>query len=221
LGTVVNLGDSLYGPLDPAGTARLLRELDPLSIRGNEDRLIIEPGPEEERSATLREVIRSLTPGDLVWLEGHRPGPEVLSNRILLCHGTPECDTQYLVERVCEGSVELKAPEELEAEVTKAAVDVILCAHSHVPRAIWLPSGRLIVNPGSVGLPAYTDDQPCFHAMEAGSPHARYAVLSWMKHGWAVEQISVPYDWSAAAQQARRQDRTDWANWLQTGRAQS
>ena len=39
---LLNLGDSLYGPLDPAGTAALLLGLDCLSIRGNEDRILLD-----------------------------------------------------------------------------------------------------------------------------------------------------------------------------------
>ena len=39
---MVNLGDCLYGPLDPAGTARLLLELDMPAVRGNEDRILLD-----------------------------------------------------------------------------------------------------------------------------------------------------------------------------------
>ncbi len=38
----VNLGDSLYGPLDPAGTAQILLQLNQPTVRGNEDRIIVE-----------------------------------------------------------------------------------------------------------------------------------------------------------------------------------
>jgi hypothetical protein len=44
-------------------------------------------------------------------------------------------------------------------------------------RAVRLPGGSLVVNPGSVGWPAYDDDRPAPPVMEAGSPHARYAVV--------------------------------------------
>jgi hypothetical protein len=35
----------------------------------------------------------------------------------------------------------------------------------------------MIINPGSVGLPAYEDPSPPAHVSESGSPAARYAVL--------------------------------------------
>jgi hypothetical protein len=67
-----------------------------------------------------------------------------------------------------------------------------------------------IVNPGSVGLQAYTDDAPEPHAMECGSPHARYAVLSRAGDQWSIEAVSLPYAWNKAAGAARRNGRNDW-----------
>jgi len=36
---------------------------------------------------------------------------------------------------------------------------------------------KMIINPGSVGLPAYEDPSPPAHVSESGSPAANYAVL--------------------------------------------
>ncbi|OGC07693.1 hypothetical protein A2V82_11055 [candidate division KSB1 bacterium RBG_16_48_16] len=82
-----------------------------------------------------------------------------------------------------------------------------------------MSDGRLAVNPGSVGLPAYSDDRPEPHKMESGSPHARYAVLSHTATGWMVEQLAIPYDWKKASEKARQNGRDDWAVWLESGRA--
>ena len=76
-----------------------------------------------------------------------------------------------------------------------------------------------VVNPGSVGLPAYCYDSPRSHAMEAGSPHARYAIVDLDDARCRVEQIAVPYDWETAARTAATNGRHDWATWLRTGRA--
>ena len=94
----------------------------------------------------------------------------------------------------------------------------LVAGWTHVPRLVALPGGRLVVNPGSVGLPAYTDDRPHPHAMEAGSPHARYAVLEEREGGWTVELVAVPYPFQEAAATARRNGRADWAEWIATGR---
>ena len=93
----------------------------------------------------------------------------------------------------------------------------MLCGHSHVPRVVQV-GASLVVNPGSVGLQAYEGDLPQPHAMEMGSPHARWALLRQQPAGWRVEQHAVPYDWEAAARQAERNRRPDWAHALRTGR---
>ena len=83
---VVNLGDSLYGPLDPAGTADMLLWLDKPTVRGNEDRLIIEASQNEE-SPTLRYVLENLGPEHIEWLKRLKP-TAVEYREFFLCHGT-------------------------------------------------------------------------------------------------------------------------------------
>lgn len=97
------------------------------------------------------------------------------------------------------------------------AASLILCGHSHLPRALRLPDGRTIVNPGSVGLQAFEWDQPVPHVVANGSPHARYAVIERTRDGWAVEHVRVEYDWEAGARLADERDRPDWAMALRTG----
>jgi hypothetical protein len=81
-----------------------------------------------------------------------------------------------------------------------------------------LDDGRMIINPGSVGLPAYAGDRPNAHLVESGSPHARYAVLSNEGDGWVVELVSVNYDWEQAARDAEANGRFNWSRALRTGR---
>ena len=78
-------------------------------------------------------------------------------------------------------------------------------------------TGR-IVNPGSVGCPGYVDDTPPAHVSEAGSPHARYALLDDSSGGWAVELIAIAYDRDRAAGRAAANGRPEWAMALATGR---
>jgi predicted phosphodiesterase len=47
----------------------------------------------------------------------------------------------------------LRSTPAIEASVADIAQPVILCGHSHIPRTVFLPQGKLIINPGSVGLP--------------------------------------------------------------------
>ncbi len=90
-----------------------------------------------------------------------------------------------------------------------------------MPRFVQLADGRAVINPGSVGLQAFSDLEPFNHATETGAPHARYAVLERRKAAdpWQVSFRIVAYDWNAAAERAAAKGREDWAKWLRTGYA--
>jgi len=75
-----------------------------------------------------------------------------------------------------------------------------------------------VLNPGSVGWPAYDDDHPHPHVIEAGTPHARYAIADDRAGTWAAEFRAVSYDWDGAARIAEGNDRLDVARALRTGR---
>jgi hypothetical protein len=55
--------------------------------------------------------------------------------------------------------------------------------------------------------------------MEAGSPHARYAVITNKQRRFAVEHVAIAYDHETAAATAERNGRPDWALALRSGRA--
>jgi predicted phosphodiesterase len=214
---VVNLGDSAYGSLDPAGAVDRLRNAGVSSISGNQDRVIFERSEEGRGSADHRFAMGRLRKQHLGWLEG-LPALHVAAG-VLFCHGTPRSDETYLLEKVTRWGVFLNDDDAILEHLRDTEEEVVCCGHSHVPRIARLSDGRLVVNPGSVGLPAYADDSPYPHAMETGSPHARYAVLSRQSGGWTVEHVSVPYPWRVAATVARRNGREDRARCIETGRA--
>jgi diadenosine tetraphosphatase ApaH/serine/threonine PP2A family protein phosphatase len=83
---------------------------------------------------------------------------------------------------------------------------------------VQLSDGRLIVNPGSVGCPAYEDDQPVFHKIETGHPMASYAILEKADRGWSVQFRNVPYNHMAMSRLAASRSRLDWALTLASGR---
>lgn len=215
---VLDLGDILYGPLDPAGTADLHRSAGIVALSGNMDRLLVEPLPEKP-TPTLAFSRESLSPEVIAWLAGLPKGLE--RGGLRLCHGTPDRDDAYLLEKVTEAGAILRPETEIAGLLGPAAAPVTLCGHSHVPRVIAV-RGKLVINPGSVGLPAYTDDDPWPYVMEAGSPHARYVLLtrsgSQGMGGWEIEQILVPYPWKEAAARALSNGRPDWARWIEAGR---
>ena len=99
----------------------------------------------------------------------------------------------------------------LSARLDGISAALVLCGHSHHQHAAFASGGRLIVNPGSVGHPRSVDNDDRAR-VEAGSPHARYAVLTLRAGQWTAEMIALAYDWSAAAARARSQGRGDWAD---------
>jgi predicted phosphodiesterase len=217
----VNLGDHLQGPLDPAGTAERLMPLNIPNICGNCDRMLFEEGTVTPPGSTLARNRDALTLEHKAWLAAM---PQTLSltltlDDVLLCHGTPWADDVYLLEEVTPQGARLKRTGEIAPVLDSIKARLILCGHSHLSRTVQMPDGRLAVNPGSVGLPAYSDESPYPHIMEAGSPHARYAILTRSGSSWQVDHRAVAYDWNAAAHLAVRNHRPDWAVWLRTGRA--
>lgn len=214
---VLNLGDCFFGPLDPKGThERLLGHGWP-TVRGNQDRALIDGADNPTALFTLGEIGKE----GVAWLS-FQTHLTVSHGTILACHGNLEHDDVTLIERVEPGHVRIATDEEL-AEALGGAeekVELVLCGHSHRPGTVGLSDGRVVVNPGSVGLPAYTADAPHPHAMESGTPHARWALLERKRQGsWRIELRATPYDVAAAAAAAREHDRPDWARWIERGRA--
>ena len=210
---IVNLGDLLSGPLWPAETADRLRALNLPTIRGNHERQLLTL-PREKMGLSDQYTINAISNDHVAWLTT-LPVTFALYDDVFLCHGTPQDDLTYFLEEVTEEGVRAASLETVTARAIGCDAPLILCGHTHIARQFRLDDGRFIVNPGSVGLPAYSDDAPYPHAMEAGTPHARYAIITGLT---GVEHILVDYDWEAAACQAARHHRLDWATALKTGR---
>jgi putative phosphoesterase len=212
----VNLGDILSGPLLPAETAERLMPLALPTIRGNHERQVLEHEP-ARMGASDRWAHEHIAPAHRDWIACHPVSLRLLDD-VLLVHGTPGSDLVYWMESVDPAGQRQATYAEVLARAGDAQASLILCGHTHVPRTVHLDDGRLLVNPGSVGLQAYGDDLPYPHKAENGSPHARYAIVERTGGGWLLEQYAVAYDWHAAAEVAQRHGRPDWAFALRTGR---
>ena len=216
---ILNLGDHLYGPIAPRATYELLMAHPMVHIRGNQDRVLYEASEAEVAdNATLRWVLDDLGDEPLQWVRS-LDFDDHLDGGVYLCHGSPSSDLEYLLEEVGHGASYVRRDADILARLGDQRAELVLCGHTHVARTVQLSNGQLVVNPGSVGLPAYADDSPSLHAMESFSPHARYALLERGQHGWTVQHLQVPYDHNAAADAARRFGRPDWAEEVRTGRA--
>jgi predicted phosphodiesterase len=215
---LLDLGDAVSGPLWPAETIDLLTAAGALGVRGNHDRVVAEDGradmPEGDAFAHDR-----LSAAERTAL-GARPTMRRLDG-VLAMHGTPASDMDYLLhEAHPDGVVRERRPDEVAAllqGLEGAEASLILCGHTHRAHALCLPDGRMVVNPGSVGQPAYVWDVPVPHRMEAGAPHARWAMLEREPAGWQITFRMVAYDWERAAAEAARNHFPRWAHSLKTG----
>jgi len=99
--------------------------------------------------------------------------------KILLVHGSPRKINEYLYEDRPDTS--------LERIMDGIDADILVCGHTHLPYHRVLPSGRQIINAGSVGKPK--DD----------NPDACYVVLSIEDQQLQVDFIRVAYDVERAA----------------------
>lgn len=199
----VALGDFLSGPSDPVGVADRLIELKLPSVRGNHDRYITDG---REKDWHIDALVRSLLDErQHQWLAAV-PATLLLEEDVFLCHGTPRDDNTSFMDTMV-GTIPTMHPRDyIEAEAAGFDHEVLLCGHTHVPRSLRLADGRLVVNPGSVGLP-----------MEIGSPDARYAIIERRRAGWNTELRAVAYDHAAAARQALDKGYPAWAEALTWG----
>lgn len=213
---IVNLGDMLSGPLDARRTIEILMKLDAVHVLGNHDRYLLDRPPEKMGSWD-RPAHAQLNAAQLDWLRA-QPMTRVFRDQVFLCHATPDNDEVYWLDTVHpDGTVALSPLDRIEQFAQGVTQSLILCAHTHLARAVRLRDGRLIVNPGSVGSPGYRDVHPFPHLVEAGTPHARYAILGLTGGAWQVTFRHVAYDHEVMAALARSNNQPELANALATG----
>lgn len=216
--SVINLGDSLYGSIDPAATAALLRDNRIHSICGNQDRILLQDEADPAGNQSLLFTRSALKAAHFDWIES-LPGHLQRDGVFCAVHGSLYSDETYWLEDISRGFMTSKSEEALAKTLIKDPLPYYFCGHSHRPGFVRIAQ-TTIVNPGSVGLQAYRDDLPRDHIMQNGSPHARYCIIGLREQReLSAEQIILPYPWDKAAHQARVNGRPDWVRYLTSGRA--
>ena len=118
--------------------------------------------------------------------------------RIRLVHGSPRKINEYLYEDRPDAT--------MERLLDLAEADVLVCGHTHIPYHRVLPSGRHVVNAGSVGKP------------KDGNPEACYVVLEVNNNDLVVTFHRVPYDVERTANAIEATEMPDeYAVMLRTG----
>jgi len=213
---VVNLGDSLSGPLLPLETAQYLMAQDWTHLAGNHERQILDTGVAQGASDLYARS--RLTGRELSWLGTLGPRAD-FADDVLLCHGTPDSDLHYLMETVEPDRFRMASAAELEQRLAGTAAALIVCGHSHVPRSLRTARDQLVVNPGSVGVPGFVATRPHPHVVQNGSPDARYAIVERRGGRWQSCLYAVPYDFRPMATLAAQRGRPDWERVLASGYA--
>ena len=213
---IVNLGDSLSGPLLPLETARFLMNQDWVHLAGNHERQLLEfaqaGGGESDAYAHAQ-----LTPEVFEWIRTLRHS-QPLDADVYLCHGTPRSDVEPFIDSIEGDHTRPATPAEIAARSALSGPRVIACGHTHIPRIVTSAAGQLLVNPGSVGLQAYEDAHPHAYYFQNGDPYARYATIEQRGGQWHAQIHPVPYDCEPMAKLAEKNGRPGWARALRTGR---
>jgi diadenosine tetraphosphatase ApaH/serine/threonine PP2A family protein phosphatase len=201
------LGDHLSGPMDPAGAADRLMQLDGPVIRGNHDRWLVDRSRDGEDLETVdRFALTRMSQAHRTWLEA-MPANAVFNGEVFLCHGTPDSDDLPWLDGWYHDR-RMTLPSEEAVMRAAAGIDypIMLCGHTHIARSVRLRDGRQIINPGAVGM-----------QLVHGSPDARYAIVERRSGRWFTDLRVVEYDHHAAAQQAVDNGFAPWKEALETG----
>lgn len=148
---LVLTGDIAAGPMPVETLDRLISLGDRVVwVRGNAEReLVAVARGEQSEHAVSNWAGRALRP-DLVTLLDRLPHPVVLEvdgfGPVSFCHGTPRDDDEVVL---VDSSLDRWADVLADLE---PAIQTIVCGHTHMPFQ-RLVDRRLVVNPGSVGMP--------------------------------------------------------------------
>lgn len=159
---VVNLGDLVSGPFDPAGRAELQMRSGYLTIAGNHERQL-----QDDSQGAFDVLARPiLTQEHWTWIEGLPATLSLCNGDVFACHGSPAGgDLEYLLEDVTSVRATLDADAAIRPRLNGiGSASLVLCGHTHTPRMVAVDD-VLIVNPGSVGMPCYRDrgGAPAYH----------------------------------------------------------
>ncbi len=157
--TLVCLGDVAATGPQPTAAIALLQESGAATVMGNTDAWLLDPPaerPTEGDDRILDEVERwgaaRLGPDDRAFLEGFAPTVSVPlpgGRTLLACHGSPRSFDEELLPTLSDA--------ELAEILSGVTADVVAAGHTHLPM-VRRTGRRLLLNPGSVGLPF--DPQP-------------------------------------------------------------
>ena len=181
------LGDVVGYGANPVECIRLLQSFEAKCVRGNHDEVVVGDRTKLSHFNEFAWQAAAWTIETLeqdsetwAWLESQPVGPIILNNgQVMLVHGSPRDPiweyTDYWEINIIDRAVQVAYPD----------VKLVFFGHTHVPTHIQARSGRMYINPGSVGQP------------RDGHPDAAYIIFDDVEGVW--EYYREPYDIDEAA----------------------
>jgi predicted phosphodiesterase len=162
---VLFLGDAVGYNADPDYCVRRMKAITGTVVRGNHDKTVADPQNLEWFNEFARQAIlwtrNALSMQSLELLAAYPAGPREISERLLICHGSPMDEDLYITGR----SDVARSFSFMSSRYPQ--VRICFFGHTHVPliveengRALMPPERysldpgrRYLINPGSVGQP--------------------------------------------------------------------
>jgi predicted phosphodiesterase len=204
---IYNLGDTCYGPLWPEETVNLIINNNIKSIMGNSDEDIIKYSLKNE---TVKYTISKLSENSKNWINAL---PDIYEDeKITLFHGSPNNKNKYFFENIINEQIIIKENNEIKRNIKNIETKYICFGHSHLERIVKIDN-QILINAGSVGLPAYSEDKPK-HKIETYNNYAKYVIIN----NNNVEIYNVEYDYKSSSRKAKENNRSDWSKYIENGR---
>ncbi|GHU33170.1 DNA methylase [Spirochaetia bacterium] len=204
---IYNLGDSCYGPLWPEETAQFIIKNNIISIMGNGDEDLIKYPLKNE---TVKYIISQLSEKSINWIKNL---PAIYENNdVTLFHGSPNNSGKYFLEKIVNKQIVIKSNDEIKETIKDIKSKYICFGHSHLERILKI-NDQILINAGSVGLPAYLENEP-EHKIETFNNYAKYVIIE----NRNIEICNVEYDYKSSCKKAEENNRNDWSTCIKYGR---
>jgi len=153
-------GDYAMAGAFPQETVKALGKLDAEWIRGNTERWLEDPSdaPDDELLHRSIEFCRDRL-GSKGTEKLFRLPEQIEVDGACVCHASPHSDILTFMPEPTGGDHQL---------LTNSNAEVVIFGHSHLQFSREAEGGRLLVNPGSVGLPFDGDRRAAYALWEGG-----------------------------------------------------
>lgn len=196
----VCLGDvATLGP-QPEQVLQRLQDLDCVCILGNHDEFLLDPS-RIEAYTRVPEIVAAihwcrglLSEGALDFVRSFKRRHEITegANRVLFCHGSPRSNTEEFLPSLSTAAIQTLLAGE--------SANIVVTGHTHL-QMLRSFKGRLLLNPGSLGLPFL--DHPD-GGVPVIMPWAEYAVIDLEPTALNVSMRRIPLEPSTLFEQAKR-----------------